>query len=78
MYFIPEGEGEELKQTFAQRNGEFQMAQLPPGTYQVVAFERSKNDLEWSNQEEMKKFETQTVTIAAGQKEKIRISLNAE
>jgi hypothetical protein len=78
VYFLPEAEGTELKQTFVQRNGEFQMTQLSPGTYGVVAFETSKSDLEWSNEEVMKKYDVQTVTIAAGQKEKIKVSLSTE
>jgi hypothetical protein len=78
VYFVPEGEGAEVKQTFAQRNGEFQMTQLAPGTYRVVAFETSRLDVDWSSEEAMKKFEVQTVTVVAGQKEKVRISLSVE
>ena len=76
--FCQRRERAEMKQTFVQRNGEFQMTQLPPGTYRVVAFETPKSDLEWSNEEAMKRYETQTVTVAPGQKEKIRISLSVE
>ncbi len=78
VYFLPEGEQAEVKETFVQRNGEFQMTQLPPGTYRVVAFETPKADLEWSNEDVMKRFEVQTVSVAPGQKEKIRISLSVE
>ncbi len=54
------------------------MTQLAPGTYRVVAFGKYKKDLEWSNEEAMKKYNVQSVTIAPGQKEKIRVSLSSD
>ena len=80
VHFVSEGERPDVKQAFVQQSGEFQITQLAPGTYRVVAFETSmsRENVEWSNEEVMKKFNVETVTIGPGQKEKIRISLSAE
>ena len=78
VYFKPEEEAADSKYTSIQPNGDFQVTQLAPGTYRVVAFGKYKQDLEWSNEEVMKKYNVQSVTIAPGQKENIRISLSVE
>jgi hypothetical protein len=78
VYFMPEEEAAGSKYTSIQPNGNFQVTQLAPGTYRVVAFGKYKQDLEWSNEEVMKKYNVQSVTIAPGQKENIRISLSSE
>jgi hypothetical protein len=54
------------------------MTQLAPGTYRVVAFGKYEQDLEWSNEEAMKKYHVQSVTIQPGQKEKIQVELSVE
>jgi hypothetical protein len=62
----------------SQPNGDFGIQQLAPGTYRVVAFGRPRNDLEFSDEDAMRKFAVQEVTVVAGQKEKVKVSLNAE
>jgi hypothetical protein len=61
-----------------QPNGEFQMQQLAPGTYRVLAFDRPRNDLEYWNEDAMRKYDAQMVTVVPGQKEKIRVSMSTE
>jgi hypothetical protein len=78
VYFVPVGSGHEMKLFVAQPNGDFQAMQLPPETYRVLAFERPKNDLEYANDDVMRKYDAQRVTVEAGQKAKIRVSLSAE
>jgi hypothetical protein len=79
VYLVPEGERVELlKETFVQPNGDFQFGQLPPGSYRVLAFERQRNDLEFSNEDAMRKYGAQTITVGSGQKMQIKVSLNTE
>jgi hypothetical protein len=78
VYFVPVGSGRGMKLFVAQPNGDFQAAQLPPGTYRVLAFERPKNDLEYANDDAMRKYDAQMVTVLPGQKTKIRVSLSVE
>ena len=67
-----------MKLVIAQPNGDFQIQQLAPGTYQVVAFDRPQNDLGYRDEDAMRKFDAQMVTVMPGQKEKIRLSFSAE
>ena len=78
VYFMPVGSGRGMKLFVAQPNGEFQAPQLPPGTYRVLAFERPKNDLEYADDDAMRKYDAQMVTVMPGQKTKIRVSLSVE
>jgi hypothetical protein len=78
VYVVPVGSARGMSLLVAQPNGDFQATQLAPGTYRVLAFERPKNDLEYADEDVMRKYEAQMVTVLAGQKEKIRVSLNAE
>jgi hypothetical protein len=78
VYFAPEEGAGKLAYTSIQPKGEFQMMQLAPGTYRVVAFGHYRADLEWSNEEVMKKYKVQTVTVGAGQKEKVQVELSVE
>jgi hypothetical protein len=78
VLFLPEGGGDGMQQANVQQNGEFQMPQLPPGTYRVLAFERPRSDLAYSNEELLKKYEAQIVTVGPAEKVKIRISLSKD
>jgi hypothetical protein len=78
-YLVPEGEKVELlKATYVQPNGDFQFGQLPPGTYRLFVFDRPRNDLEFSNEDAMRKYGSQTITVEPGQKMQIKVSLNTE
>jgi hypothetical protein len=78
VYIVPARGGGEMKLVIAQPNGDFQIQQLAPGTYQVVAFDRPQNDLGYRDEDAMRKFDAQMVTVMPGQKEKIRLSFSAE
>ena len=52
--------------------------QVPPGTYRVVAFEKQKADLEFWDEEAMRKYDTRLITLLPGQKEKIQVSFVRE
>src|SRR5215470_5174806 len=77
VYFVPSGEGGgQLHVTWIMPDGKFQMQQLPPGTYRVMAFPRSQ-DLEYTNGEAMDKYESksQVIQVQPGQKEHLRLPL---
>jgi hypothetical protein len=78
VYIVPARGGGEVKTLVSQPNGDFGIQQLAPGTYRVVAFGRPRNDLEFSDEDVMRKLDAQVVTVLAGQKEKVRVSLSAE
>jgi hypothetical protein len=54
------------------------VVQLTPGAYRVLAFDRPKPDLEFSNEDAMRRYDAQTITVEPGQKSQIRVSLTAE
>jgi hypothetical protein len=78
VYIVPARGGGEVKTLVSQPNGDFGIQQLAPGTYRVLAFDRPRNDLEFSDEDAMRKFGAQEVTVLAGQKEKVRVALSAE
>ncbi len=78
VYLLPTQAGAEMKLIVPGPNGEFQIAQVAPGTYRVLAFDRPRGDLEYWNEDAMRKYDAQVVTLAPGQKEKIRVSLSSE
>ena len=78
VYIVPARGGREVMPLVTQPNGDFGIQQLAPGTYRVLAFDRPRNDLEFSDEEAMRKFDAQVVTVLPGQKEKVRVSLSAE
>jgi hypothetical protein len=78
VYIVPVRGGGQVTPLVTQPNGDFGIQQLAPGTYRVLAFDRPRNDLEFSDEEAMRKFDPQVVTVLPGQKEKVRVSLSAE
>jgi hypothetical protein len=77
VYFFPVNENGRLKQTPFFADGHFQMAQLRPGSYRMLAFEHPQNELEYANEEMMSKYGswTQVVNVAAGQTEQLRLTM---
>ncbi|HUE42160.1 MAG TPA: hypothetical protein VMP12_01300 [Candidatus Sulfotelmatobacter sp.] len=78
VYIVPARGGGEMKTLVSQPNGDFQIQQLAPGTYRVLAFDRPRNDLEYGDEDAMRKYDAQMVTVVPGQKEKIRVSFSGE
>jgi len=80
VYFLPVGETLGKYRTMASNpDGSFTAAQLPPGSYLVLAFDSAQADLAYTNQEVLKNFESQgqIIHLTAGQKEHLRLKIIA-
>lgn len=57
--------------------GTFQLQQLPPGGYRVLAFDRQQSELEYQNAEAMSRYDDKgpVVRLAPGQTEHVRVTL---
>jgi hypothetical protein len=77
VYFLPMTDGGQMKRVWFQRDGSFQVQQVSPGTYRVLAFEQQLPELEFANQELMSRFDSkaQLISVVAGQSENLRVSL---
>jgi hypothetical protein len=78
VYFVPLGGGPgQFHQTMTTPDGSFGLAQLPPGTYRVLAFDRQQDDLAYADAEAMRNLESkgQVVQLEAGQKEHLRLRI---
>jgi hypothetical protein len=78
VYFLPVGESFGKYRTMASNpDGSFTVAQLPPGSYLVLAFDSAQADLAYTNQEVLKNFEPQgqIIHVTAGQKEHLRLKI---
>jgi hypothetical protein len=78
VYFVPLGGGPgQLHQAMTTPDGSFGLAQLPPGTYRVLAFDRQQDDLAYADAEAMRKLESkgQVIQLDAGQKEHLRLRI---
>jgi hypothetical protein len=53
------------------------LAQLPPGTYRVLAFDSQQNDLAYADPEALQKLESkgQIIHLDAGQKEHLQLRI---
>jgi hypothetical protein len=60
-------------------DGHFSLQQVPPGSYRALAFNRQPGELEFTNEEAMKKYQakSQVIQLEAGQKHELRLQLNA-
>jgi hypothetical protein len=59
-------------------DGHFSLQQVPPGSYRGIAFNRQPGELEFTNEESMKKYvaNSQVIQLEAGQKEQLELQLN--
>jgi hypothetical protein len=57
--------------------GTFQLQQLPPGVYRILAFDRQQDELEYRNAEAMSIYEGKgpVVRLVPGQTEQVRVTL---
>ena len=77
VYFLPmDSGGGQMKQAFVP-DGKFQVQQLAPGTYHVLAFDSPQQDLEYASEEVMRQYDskTQIITVVPGQKVQLRLAL---
>jgi hypothetical protein len=81
LYFLPlAGSSGQFREVIGAPDGTFSEEQLPPGSYLVVAFEQQHDDLASTNQETVRKLESQgqIIHVNAGQKERLRLKIIAE
>jgi len=73
---LPEGAGQ-FRQGTVGRDGKFDVQQVSPGSYRVLAFDRPQFELEYRNGEAMRAYDAkgQVVRLVAGQKENLTLHL---
>jgi hypothetical protein len=78
VYFLPVAEDSgQFREANTTREGSFSLAQLPPGTYRVLAFDSPQNDLAYADAEAKRRLESkgQVIHVDAGQKEHLRLKI---
>jgi hypothetical protein len=65
--------------TWTTPEGDFNLEQIPPGAYRAIAFDHQPGELEFRNEEGMKKYEAKSrvVQLEAGKKEQLNLQLNS-
>jgi hypothetical protein len=73
---LPDGTGQ-FRQGPVRWDGKFDLHQVPPGSYRVLAFDRPQSELEYHNSEAMRAYDAkgQIVRLVAGQKENLTLQL---
>lgn len=71
---LPDGNGD-FRDGYVSPDGKFQLPDLPPGAYLVVAFDHAKSDLEYRNPDAMRQYESKGVVLrlTPGQKEQVHV-----
>jgi len=65
-----------FSEAWVSQDGKFQLQQLPPGAYRVLAFDRQQPDLEYASDEVMANMiRRQRSSRDPGQKEHLRLPL---
>jgi len=78
VYFIPLPDSAgQFREAPVSSEGTFDLQQVPPGAYQVLAFERAQPELEYRSPETLRSFDTkgQVIRLSAGQKETLTLQL---
>lgn len=78
VFFLPvSGSSGRFRAAPSSPDGSFAIEQLPPGTYQVLAFDGVGEDFVYPSQEVLLNFESkgQIIHVAAGQKERLRLKI---
>ena len=76
---LPDSSGQ-FCQAWVSPTGEFNLTQVPPGEYRVIAFDHQPQELEYENPEALAKYEDvgQVLRLVPGQNEHLRLTLNRE
>ncbi len=78
IYFVPVADsGGQFRVAWVFPDGKFQLQQLPPGAYRVLAFDRQQPDLEYASDEVMSQYDSRArvIRVVSGQKEHLRLPL---
>jgi hypothetical protein len=78
VHFVPMADGGgQFRVTWVSGDGRFQLQQLPPGAYRVLAFDRQRPDLEYATDEVLRQYDSkaQVIHLVTGQKEHLRLPL---
>jgi len=78
VYFVPMADSDgQFNEAWVTPDGKFQLQQLPPGAYRVLAFDRQQPDLEYASDEVMGQYDSKTrvIHVVPGQKEHLRLPL---
>ena len=78
VYFVPMADSDgQFSEAWVSPDGKFQLQQLPPGAYRVLAFDRQQPDLEYASDEAMGQYDSKTkvIRVVPGQKEHLRLPL---
>jgi len=78
VYFVPMADsGGQFSVAWVFPDGKFQLQQLPPGVYRVLAFDRQQPDLEYASDEVMGQYDSKAkvIRVVAGQKEHLRLPM---
>jgi hypothetical protein len=78
VYLLPLSESTgQFRQVAVGPDGKFDLQQVPPGAYRVLAFDNSQAELEYYTSEAMRAYDGkgQVVRLGAGQKEKLTLRL---
>ena len=80
-YLIPPPDSSgQLRQFWISPDGSFVAQQIPPGEYRVLAFDRAQPQLEYRDEETIRRYESKGpfVRLPPGQKDQLRLRLIAE
>lgn len=77
VYFIPRSESSGQFRVAFVSDGKFELSQVPPGEYEVLAFDRQPLDLEYESGEAMQKYEGkwQEVHLGPAANESLKVPL---
>jgi len=81
VYFIPVRDSTgQFRTAWASLDGRFQLQQLPPGDYRVLAFDHVREDLEYASDEVLSRYDSQSqmIHVDPGQKEHLQLLLVTE
>lgn len=76
VYIIPLADSSgQFREIWSSPDGKFSAQQIFPGEYRVLAFERPQSELEYRNEQAMRKWESkgQLIRLLPGQKEQLRL-----
>ena len=73
---LPDSRGQ-FREVWASLDGKFTSGQIPPGDYRILAFDRPQPELEYRNEEAMRKYNSgdREIRLLPGQKVHLQLHL---